>query len=169
MKFDISIERFKKIRPFWVVASVVYVLYAAVVIADSKSNEFGVEYETLGYQYDFIDRLVLNNVPFYIDKEGIIKVSNKHAEITKKLMQELETRPTTKVADRRYASAIALLFNKNSINYTVREDCKTGEIHFMWSREDDEVARRITGKEFMQIIQESYTTGRLGDHMMDKQ
>lgn len=169
MKLDVVIVMFKKVSPLLIAATVAFVLYAAVVTADFKSNEFGVEYETLGYQYDFINKLVLNNVPFYIDNEGVVKINNKYSKIAKRLMEELEKRPSTKVADRKYASAIVLLFNKNSIDYTVREDSKTGEIHLIWSKEDDKAARQIVGKEFMQVIKDSYNTGRLGNYLIDKE
>ena len=169
MQFNFFMPKLKNAKLLLVMVFVTLVCTSVIVVAYSKTNEFGVEYETLGFQYDLIDKLVQNNVPFYIDNEGIIKINNKYTDIAKKLMLELETRPTTKVANRKYASAIALLFNKHEIEYMVREDNKTGEVNFIWSKEDDEIARQITGKKFMKVIQESYKTGRLGDYSIVNQ
>lgn len=167
MELNIFMSEQKQAKLLLIKILVTIICVSVPAVAISKTSEFGVEYETLGFQYDLIDSLFQNDVPFYIDNEGLIKIKNKYADIAQKLMHALETRPTAKVANRKYASAVALLFNKNGIAYTVREDTKTGNIHFMWSKDDDEIARRLTGQEFMKVIQESYKNGKLGEHSVE--
>lgn len=158
----------KKVTLFLMPILIGITLIQVICAYDLKAEEFGIEYERLGIQYEFIDMLVNKNITFYINNDGVIKINDRYAEEVKKIMQYLETRPTVKVAKRKHASALALLFNKHGIKYVVREDIKTGETHFMWAKGDDEEAKKITEKEFVTVIQDSYKTGRLGDYFSER-
>ncbi|WP_028582152.1 hypothetical protein [Desulfogranum japonicum] len=151
----------------FIIITVFLIIFGANFCLGSSETEFGVSYDGPGYQYDFIDILVKEQIPFYLDDEGVVKIDKKYNFVVKKIMEKVETRPYVVVSGEKYASTMALLLSKNKVDYDVRVDCLTGNIYFIWSSSDNEIARRVSTVDFAESIKTSYKTRRLGDYLID--
>jgi len=126
------------------------------------NEEIGLEYSTLGYQYDLIGELVKKGIPFYIDIEGVVRIDRTYEKKVAEITDDIETRPHTILKDKKHASLLVLLLKKNNIKYMVRHAISNGDIHIIWEKEDDSNARTIINSIFLEAVKESYATGVLG-------
>jgi hypothetical protein len=124
----------------------------------------GIEYLTLGYQYDMINILVDNRVPFIIDDEGVIRVEQRFRDAAIELEKKIETRPSTIISEPRHVSLLVLLLEQEGIKYHIRLDENASDTHVIWNIEDNNVVQQILQTSFQQAIKSGYRTGILGTY-----
>jgi len=124
-----------------------------------SSIELGVKKSPFTYQSDIISSFIENNIPFYIDIEGILKYPGKYENVARDIMSRIDKTPLIKFYDFRSASIFIALLKKNKIEYRITCGSNDTVIHILYKDDDSDFIEKTIQPNFKKIIIDGSRTG----------
>lgn len=155
----------KKYHIFSAIAVTIVVISWFSSKADSQNYnalEKGIKKFSIGYQADVISAFVNNDIPFYIDNEGIVKYPGKYAEKADQIIEDINSRPVVQFKDFKTASLFIFFLEKNNVDFLVRHGKNVMNIHIVYNHKDIEIVDKDVYPEFEKALIKGGKTGVFG-------
>ena len=146
---------------------ILVVAISLMVLCNSYGNnnnelELGIKKTSIGYQSDVIIAFIDNDIPFYMDSEGILKYPGKYQEKVDNILNKLDKRPEVQFSDYKFASLFIISLKKNNVNFLIREGSNKSTIHIVFQEKDKKIVDKYIYPEFKKLLLEGRKTGVYG-------
>jgi hypothetical protein len=120
--------------------------------------DLGISYNSIGVQSDIISELQNRNIPFTLQRDGVIRYSSHDKNEVENVLSFIDTRPSSQFVNQEYALLLTAILHRKNVPFLIRHGDVDGKpvINIIWDQKNDSIVKELKAKYFIRSVQEGF-------------